>query len=187
MFSTKLPREKATKEDLILKRVSIKMGEQSFSASKVWEGLLSKSPSWVKNNPYVINLHSEIGEMAFCGGSVLVKHIQEVCKENNVKIKTKITSGAELEFNIKDFNDSDSNISKIADVDLLVIFSYNSISSSDFNKAKFQNLLEECQLRNTLVILTSKSEQKFVGFNHINIPFSDTYKNENQLINDLGL
>ena len=187
LFSTKLPRETATKQDLTLKRVSIKVADQSYSASKVWEGLYSKIPTWIKTKPYIINLYSEVGEMALSAGSVLVKHLQDSYKESGKKLKLKVTTGASLEYSIKDFGDSDSNISKIADVDVLVVFSYNSISSSDFNKAKIQTLFEECQLRNTIVILTSKTEQNFKGFTQLNIPFSDSYKNETQLINDLGL
>lgn len=187
LFSTKLPRENAKKEDLTLKRVSIKVADQSYSARKVWEGLYSKIPTWIKTKPYIINLYSEVGEMALCGGSVLVKHLQDSFKESGKKLKLKVTTGASLEYSIKDFGDSDSNISKIADVDVLVIFSYNSISSSDFNKSKIQTLFEECQLKSTIVILTSKSEQNFKGFTQLNIPFSDSYKNETQLIKDLGL
>lgn len=187
LFSIKLPRENVLKEDIKLKRVSIKMGEKSFPASKVWESLVEKVPSWIKTNPYVLNLHSEIGEMGLCTGSFLVEHIQKVFKESNQKLKLKVLTGAELDYTFKEFSESDSSISSLANVDLLVIFSYNSLSSSDWNKARFQALLEECMVKNTVVILTSKSESKFVGFKYLNIPLSDDFKNEQTLIKDLGL
>ena len=187
MFKTKLPRTNVQVEDIKVKRVSIKIGEQSFSADKVWKSLIDKIPDWIGTNPYIINLHSEIGETAIQAGSFLVEHIQKVKKEQGTKFKTSITSGSEVDYTFKDFNEYDSQVSCIANTDLLVIFSYNSLSSSDFNKAKFQALLDECNLKNTVVILTSKTEVKFSGIKCLNIPLSDTIKNETALIKDLGL
>lgn len=186
LFTIKLPREVKI-EDIKLKKVSIKMGDKSFSASKVWESLLNKIPTWINSNPYVLNLYSEIGEMGLCAGSFLVEHLQKASKESGKKLKVKVMTGAELDFAFKEFGENDSSVSNLANVDLLVIFSYNSLSSSDWNKARLQALLEECQVRNTVVILTSKSDSKFVGFKYLNIPFSDAFKNEEMLLNDLGL
>ena len=187
LFSTKLPRENVLIEDLKTKRVSIKMGEGQYPANKVWDSLVDKIPTWIKSKHYIINLHSDVGEKSLQAGSFVTKHIQETLKEGNQKFKMKISTGAEMDYLFKDFNDSDSSISKIADVDLLVIFSYNSLSSSDWNKARLNALFEECQIKNTVVILTSKSEQKLQGFNILNIPFADTNTNENSLLKDLGL
>lgn len=163
------------------------MGEGQYSASKVWESLVEKIPTWIKSKHYIINLYSDVGEKSLQAGSFITKHIQDTLKNDNQKFKMKISTGAEMDYLFKDFNDSDSSISKIADVDLLVIFSYNSLSSSDWNKARMVALLEECQIKNTVVILTSKAEQKMSGFNVLNIPFVDTNTNENGLIKDLGL
>lgn len=187
LFTTKVPRENVSKEDIKVKRVSIKMGDKSFPASKVWESLIDKIPTWIKTNPYIVNLNSSIGEEALKGGSFLVEHIQRVFKENNQKLKLRVLTGAELDYTFKEFSDSDSSISNLANVDLLVIFSYNSLSSSDWNKARLQALFEECHLKNTVVILTSKSESKFIGFKYLNIPLSDNFKNEEALLKDLGL
>ena len=78
-------------------------------------------------------------------------------------------------------------MSSLANVVLLVIFSYNSLSSSDWNIARLQAVFEQCHLKSTVVILTNKSESKFVGFKYLNIPLSDNFKNEEALLKDLGL
>jgi hypothetical protein len=79
LFTTKLPRENVSKEDIKLKRVSIKVGDKSFPASKIWESLIDKIPTWIKTNPYIINLHSEIGEEA--KNEMGVEFVEDVDKD----------------------------------------------------------------------------------------------------------
>jgi len=180
-----LPRE-PIKEDVKLKPNSILFKGKKYTAKQFWESLL-KNTDKLLNKGYIFNLYSSIGEQGLLAGSVLTDIIIENNKGTNPsnKLKYKITTGAKLDYDFKDFNDYDSSVSKLASTDVLTIFSYNTLSSSDFNKAKFESLLDECNIKNNLVILTSKKELKIKDKEIINIGFTDSIKKETDLLSDL--
>jgi len=179
-----LPRE-PIKEDVKLKAKSILFKDKKYSAKQFWEGLL-KNTDKLLNKGYIFNLYSNIGEQGLLAGSVLTNAIVENSKGTlQNKLKYKITTGAKLDYDFKDFNDYDSSVSKLANTDILTIFSYNTLSSSDFNKAKFESLLDECNIKNNLVILTSKKELKIKDKEIINIGFTDSIQKETDLLSDL--
>jgi len=179
-----LPRE-PIKESLKLKPNPIMFKDKKYTAKQFWESLL-KNTDKLLNKGYIFNLYSNIGEQGLLAGSVLTNTIVEENRRTiQNKLKYKITTGAKLDYDFKDFNDYDSSVSKLANTDVLVIFSYNTLSSSDFNKAKFESLLDECAIKNNLVILTSKKELKIKDRQIINIGFTDSIKKETDLLSDL--
>jgi len=182
LLSKSLPRE-PIKENIKLKPNPIMFKDKKYTSKQFWESLLNNSDKLL-NKGYIFNLYSQIGEQGLLAGSVL---LNTLVKDNktNTKLNYKLTTGAKLDYDFKDFNDYDSSVSKLAKVDILTIFSYNTLSSSDFNKAKFESLLDECSIKNNLVILTSKKELKIKDREIINIGFTDTIKKETDLLNDL--
>ena len=184
IFSKNLPRE-PIKENVNPKRGSVVFKEKKFSNQNFWEQLLSNSTKLL-NKGYIINLYSEIGEQGLIAGSVLLNELKKNYEQQSQdRLKFNITTGAKLDYDFKDFNDYDSSVSKMASNNVVCIFSYNTLSSSDFNKAKFESLLDECFIKNNLVILTSKKELKIQGREVINIAFSDSIKKETELLEQL--
>lgn len=183
VFKKNLPREPILEETNPQPK-SIIFNEKKYSNKHFWEQLVNNSDKLL-NKGYIINLYSQIGEQGLLAGSVLLNSINEKIKNKNTKTKITITTGAKLDYDFKDFNDYDSSVSKMAKVDCLGIFSYNTLSSSDFNKAKFEALLDECFVNKTLVILTSKKEVTIKGREIINIGFTDKVKKETDLLKDI--
>lgn len=180
----KYPRE-PIKENVTPKRGSVIFKEKKYNVAKFWEQLVKNSTKLL-NKGYIINLHSEIGEQSLLAGSVLASELKkEFNKESTKKLKMEQTTGAKLDYNFKDFNDYDSSVPSLAKNNVVIIYSYNTLSATDFNKAKFESFLDECFVNNTLVILTTKKEIKIKDREVINIGFSDEVKKETQLLADL--
>ena len=181
---SELKYKNAKREDFNLKRIKVKIKNQDFMQEKVFNQLVEKMPSWIKEKAFTICLHSAKGESANIALAYLVDILQ---KDLDKKVKVSIKSAPELVWDFKQFDDSDSLPSNIAKADILVIANINSIPASPFERGKITELLSEAYSKNTITLISSNVPYKDSGCPFIlNLEIAEV-DFEGQLLKDLGL
>ena len=181
---SELKYKNAKRGEFSLKRNKIKIKDQEYMQEKVFNQLVEKMPSWVKEKAFTICLHSAKGESANIALAYLVDILQ---KDLDKKVKVSIKSAPELVWDFKQFDDSDSLPSNIAKANVLVIANINSIPASPFERGKITELLSEAYSKNTITLISSNVPYKDSGCPFIlNLEIAEV-DFEGQLLKDLGL
>ena len=168
-FQKKLPRVNLSFEDIV------PMG----NTIKKWQSIYTDITN-VLAKGIVINIHSELGEEALKGGSILTEKLGGLATSD---FKINIINGFQLNNLMVDF---DTDISSLVDgQDLLVIFSINSVQATDFRKEKLASLFDYAKLKKVPIICTSKDEFKQDGINVINCKLKDEVKTESALFDEV--
>ena len=129
----------------------------------------------------ILNIHSELGEMALMGISYLV----EMLYTSNSEIKINVIDGFSLNNLFVDF-DGGNDITQIVNgYDLVVIPSINSVSMTDYKKEALGNLLNYAKVKKVPLIVSSKEELLNQGINQtlsiINVKLKDEIITEAEL------
>lgn len=168
-FQKKLPRVNLSFEDIV------PMG----NTVNKWKSIYTDITN-VLAKGIVINIHSELGEEALKGGSILTEKLGGLATSD---FKINIINGFQLNNLMVDF---DTDISSLVDgQDLLVIFSINSVQATDFRKEKLASLFDYAKLKKVPIICTSKDEFKQDGINVINCKLKDEVKTESALFDEV--
>lgn len=168
-FQKKLPRVNLSFEDIV------PMG----NTVNKWKSIYTDITN-VLAKGIVINIHSELGEEALKGGSILTEKLGGLATSD---FKINIINGFQLNNLMVDF---DTDISSLVDgQDLLVIFSINSVQATDFRKEKLASLFDYAKLKKVPIICTSKEDFKQDGINVINCKLKDEVKTESALFDEV--
>ena len=132
------------------------------------------NPETILGKGCVINIHSVIGEEACMLASLLAQKLLQLGKGY-------ITNGVEINKESVDF-DGGAKIEDFVKKDFIVIFSIDSVYSTDFRDNFLNNIYDLAKLKNVPIIRVSKKEYKNNTLNVINLKLNDTVKTEEQLM-----